>query len=319
MSSGFQRPPTPGFGRVPRARRILMLGVLVVLLAAGGGGYLFFTKYLLTFDTPSASIDDPVSGIDAEIDQKDWLVIQRRQLLRTGLHKLDQQAELIWENIDQLQKEIDAYESQFDELKLSEEGKRLIEDKWAVRYFVDKWGEALPHDKVAKHCQVRLNELMFTVRLALAKTKPEKKKAAYEISPETQKEVDFIEWEVNEAKKRYASHQELLTALERKVAAGEPVTPETLQDAIDAMRDEMTLSEFGHPSMKKREGTDAPEQNRSQGDEPDGAKQESGADDPSSLLHDVQRNRSGVGEDFTDTTLGRDAVRDRNEPPRPRR
>ena len=322
MSSGYQRPPTPGFARVPRARRILMLGGLVVLLAAGGGGYLLLTQLALRFGTPTDSTEGTDAGIDdidGEIDQKDWLVIQRRQFLRTGLLELDQQGERIWENIDQLQKEIDAYQCEFSELQASEESKRLINDEWAVRYFVDKWGEALAHDKVAKHCQMQLNELMFTVKRVLAKTKPDTKRAAYEISPETQKKVDEIEWKVNDAKEQYTLHRGALRGLARKAAAGEAVTPETFQEAIDAMRSEIALKRLGYPSANRRQGTDAPDHNRSEGNESDEAKQESRADDPSSLLHDVQRNRSGVGEDFTDTTLGRDAVRDRNEPPRPRR
>ena len=81
-----------------------MWGVLVVLL---GGRRAEDTcssrttccKWIRPLIPRTISTISSTSAI-AEIDQKDWLVIQRRQLLRTGLHKLDQQAELIWENID---------------------------------------------------------------------------------------------------------------------------------------------------------------------------------------------------------------------------
>ena len=319
MNSSFQRPPTPGFGKAPRSRRILVWSVLAVFLAAASGGYIFFTNYLLQVDTatdPADDIDDIVDVSNPDIDQSDWLVIQRRQLLRTGLHKLDQQAELIWENIDQLQQEIEAYETQFEELQLSEEGQRLINDEWAVRYFVDKWGEALPHDKVAKHCQVRLNELMFTVKLALDKTKPPKKKAAYEISQETQREVDLIEFEVNEAKKQYSSHRNLLRALAAKMPAGEAVSPKTLKDAVEAMRNQMTLEGWRHPSASQPRGQNESRSGRSVEKDSVNTVREPAPSDPSSLLDDVRRSRSSVGREFTDTTLGRDAVRDRDEPPR---
>ena len=64
-------------------------------------------------------------AITASEPEDPWLEFHGRQLVRTGMLKLDQQAEIIWDDIQVLQKEIDAYQKQYSELKVSEEGKRL--------------------------------------------------------------------------------------------------------------------------------------------------------------------------------------------------
>jgi hypothetical protein len=291
---------------------------MAVFLAAGSGGYIFGTKYFMQMDTAADPADESLEQGKYAADEEGYLEGQDRDLLRTGLRELDQRAELIWDNIAQLQKEIDSYETMLSELKLSEEGKRLITDKWAVRYFVDQWGEPLPSHKVARHCRVKLNDLMFTVRRALSKTKPAIRKGAYPLSPETKRKVAQIEFEVNDAKKQYASHRDLISALAAKLPEGEIASPQTLEDAIEVMRNQMTLEHWRYPAATPPGGNATPSRVRSTDQRLTEPASASDPNDPASLLNDVRRSRSSVGREYVDTTLGRDAVRDRDEPPRPR-
>jgi hypothetical protein len=311
MESTSQHPPVPGVGKAPKPRRILAIGFVAILFAATLGAFIFAIMLVQRFDGEPSSAADDAFDIDKEIDQKDWLIIQRRQLLRCYIQELDQQAESIWKDIDALQSEIDAYQKQFKELEVSEEGRRLIKDKWAVRYFVDKWGEPLPDETVAKHCRVRLNVLMFTVRRSL-----KKEGAAYTISPETQRKVNMIEFHVSEAKKKYIRHRRLLSALAASVAPGGPVTPGTLKEAVEKMRSEFTLEDWGHPSAQPQPGAKGSTRVQSKDDSPTQKEQEPESLDSSTLLHDVESSQSGVRSNSGDTTLSRDAVRVRDEPRR---
>jgi hypothetical protein len=311
MENESQRPPVPGMGRVPNIRRVLVISLMAILLAAVLGTYAFWTRFLQNFD------DGPTArGQSVGRRQSDkWDVKQHIDLQRSGLHELDQKAELIWKNIDALEREIDAYQRRYNSLEEDEEGRRLMEDKWFVRYFVDKLGEPLPHEEVARHCRVRLNELMFTVKEALAKTEPTMKKGAYEILPEIERKVELIKFEVTDAKKKYTTHRLFLDERAASVAEGGPVTPKNMKQAAELMRREAARKHFEEPW-----GDNQPDstESDSQREEPMQPKAEPRRLDSSTLLDDVNRSESGVPDHFIDTTLGRDTVRDRDEPPRRR-
>ena len=302
MDNASRGPDAPGYGKVPRVRRIVAVAVLAILVACISGAFLLATRYLQKWG----------DGSSPKRKEDPWLALQDQQLLRTGLHKLDQKAELIWENIDALQKEIDAYQRLFSDLEVSEEGRRLMKDEWVVRYFVDKWGEPLPHEKVAKHCRVRLNELMFTVKEALAKTEPVMEKGACQISRATDDEVELIKFDVNEAKKEYTRHRLALEGLASGVTQGYPVTPKNLREAAEQLRRQAALRRLNHPSTKKQPSSKKSSGTEAEGDDPEPDQHKPAADDPPSLLHEVERQESGVRENFSDTTQGRDTVRDRD-------
>ena len=302
MDNASQGPASPAYGKVPRMRRILAVAVVAILAACVVGTFFFAIQYLRKWG----------DGSSPKRKENPWLALQDQQLLRTGLLELDQRAELIWENIDALQIEIDAYQRVYSDLEVSEKGWRLKEDKWVVRYFVDKWGEPLPHEKVAKHCRVRLNELMFTVKEALAKTEPVMEKGAYQISPDMKKKVGQIESEVDETKKEYTAHRLALEGLASGVTQGHPVTPKNLREAAKQERRQAALRRLNHPSTKKQPSSEKSSGTEAVGDDPEPDQHKPAAGEPSSLLHEVERQESGVRENFGDTTQGRDTVRDRD-------
>jgi hypothetical protein len=283
---------------------------MAILAAAALGTYAFWTRFLQKFDgSPSRTAHSNERHGDK------WLALQDQQLLRTGLRELDQRAELIWKDIDALEREIDAYQRRYNNLEVNEEGRRLMEKDWVVRYFVDKLGEPLPHEEVARHCRVRLNELMFTVKEALAKKEPAMKKGAYEILPEIERKVELIKFEVNDANKKYTTHRLFLDGLAEEAGVGRPVPPKNMRAAADKMRKEAAVKRirdtwFGNQpdsiesdSRQKEQMQPEPEPTRL---------------DSSTLLDDVDNGQSGVPDHFIDTTLSRDSVRDRDEPPRRR-
>jgi hypothetical protein len=235
--------------------------------------------------------------------------------LRTGMVKLDNEAEDVWDDIQVLQEEIDAYEKKFNELKVSETGKRLIEDEWAVRYFADKWGERLPRQKVAKHCSVLLNELMYAVREALKQTEPARARPAFEISEETWDELEEIEYKVGSAKKDYTRHRRLLNALEASVAEGRPVMPETLDDAAQHLLQKIIEEEFRGRSIKPAGATEQDGRESTGESSIDSIGRESTKLDATDVFN-AGRIRPEEQSDLPGRTLGRDTVNDRREPPR---
>jgi len=310
MVNESQGPPVPGMGRAPKFRRVLVISLMAILLAAALGTYAFWTRFLQKFDgSPSRTAQSDERRGDK------WPALQDQQLQRTGLHELDQKAELIWKNIDALERESDAYQRRYKSLEVNEEGRRLMEKDWVVRYFVDKLGEPLPHEEVARHCRVRLNELMFTVTEALAKTEPTMKKGAYEISPETKRQVELIKFEVETAKEQYTTHRLFLDGLAEEAAIGGPIPPKNLKEAADKMRKKAAVKRIRDPWVGNRPD---PTESDSQREERMRPEPESTRLDSSTLLDDVNRSQSGVPDHFIDTTLGRDTVRDREEPPRRR-
>jgi len=313
MENESQRPPVPGMGRVPNIRRVLVISLMAILLAAALGTYAFWTRFLQSFDGGKASQADIEFDIEGDFNQQEWERIQRRQFIRCGLHELDNRGELIWDDIEALQNEIDAYQKRFNDLMKSEKGKRLMEDEWVIRYAIDKWGEPLEHDRIAKHCRVRLNTLMYTVERALRK-----KKDAYEVSPETEQKVTKIEFEVRDALKEYTRHRILLDWLTECVAQGQlAVAPRTLEDVATAELRMRIAREFGHPLAQEASNSAESKRENVSGGGPEHVEKPTTLDS-STLLDDVDRSQSGVPDHFTDTTLGRDTVRDRDEPPRRR-
>jgi hypothetical protein len=306
MDSTSQHPPVPGLGKAPKIRRILVISVIAVLVAAILGAFVFVTAVLNMFD----------GNTSPRRETNKWSELQDQQLLRTGLRKLDQRAELIWENIDALQKEIDVYEQRFNNLEVNDEGRRLMKDKWVLRYFKDRWGEPLPQDRIAKHCRVRLNELMLTVQEALAETEPMMEMGSYEISADTKREVERIEFDVSWAIEEYTAHRLLLGGLSAKGAKEGPTPPKNLKEAVKKQRQQDALKRFHYPQAK--EPSDSKESTRKlpTNNKPIRPEHEPTALDSSSLLHDVERNQSGVDDHFGDITLGRDAVPVRDEPRR---
>ena len=302
MDNASQGPASPAYGKVPRFRRTVAVGVVAILAACVAGTFLFAARYLQKWGDESSP----------KRKEAPWLALQDQQLLRTGLLEFDQRAESIWENIEVLQKEIDAYQRLYNDLEVSEEGRRLMKDEWVVRYFDDKWGEPLPHERVAKRCRVRLNELMFTVKEALAKTEPVRKKGAYPISPATEEKVERIEFEVNDAKEEYTAHRLALEGLGSGVTPGHPVAPKNLREAAEQLRRQAALRRLNHPSTKKQPSSKKSSGTEAEGDDPEPDQHKPAADDPPSLLHEVERQESGVRENFGDTTQARDTVRDRD-------
>ena len=309
MASGSRRAATPGIGRAPRAKRVLVWGALALSTAALYGVYVYLGQVLRIVEREAITSSEP---------EDPWVEFHKGQLTRTGMLKLDQKAELVWDDIQVLQKEIDAYQKQYSELKVSEEGKRLIEDEWTVRYFADKWGERLPRQKVARHCGERLNELMLAVREALRETAPARERPAFVISAETKRELELIEFEVDTAREVYTRHRLLLDALEASVAEGRPVVPKNLDDASQQLLHEIIKREFrGRSGDKQSDAAEHPDKSADKSSEAS-AEQESATLDTSSLHRDVRRSQVGTGEGSPNAMLGRDTVRDRDEPPRRR-
>jgi hypothetical protein len=284
---------------------------MAILLAAVLGTYAFWTRFLQNFDGEPTARGQSVGRRQSDT----WDVKQHIDLQRSGLHELDQKAELIWKNIDALEREIDAYQRQYNSLEVNEEGRRLMEKDWVVRYFVDKLGEPLPHEEVARHCRVRLNELMFTVKEALAKTEPTMKKGAYEILPEIERKVELIKFEVNDAKKKYTTHRLFLDGLADEAGVGRPVPPKNMKEAAVKMRREAARKHFEEPWVDNQPESTESDSRRIEQMQPE---REPTRLDSSTLLDDVNNSQSGVPDHFIDTTLSRDSVRDRDEPPRRR-
>ena len=281
MESSSRRSAVPALGKAPRLKMIVIWSTVVLALVAFGGAAVFVSVVLTKFD----------SGGQAADDAEPWSDSQRRQLIRSGLHKLDQRGKRIWKDINVLQEEIDAYQRQFNALEVNEVGKRLTKDKWVVRYFIDKWGEPLPPPRVAEECRVRLNELMLTVKEALAITEPKMKRPAYEIPPEMEQEVKSIEFEVRNAKDEYTRHRLALDGLVRMVVEGRPMTEQTLREVADGLRAKEALREMGHSSAEKQqlpeESSGAPATKRTS--EP--AESESSSGEQSRLYHEVQESQ----------------------------
>ncbi|MHB8954586.1 MAG: hypothetical protein ACYC4U_16565 [Pirellulaceae bacterium] len=313
MSNAPHRPPVPGWGQSP-VKKVLVGTVLVIFLIACGCLYLFLAQVFAKVGV-SESSTPPRFQLGDTLDQGEWLELQQRQLLRTGLIKLDQRAEMIWEDLGTLQGEIDAYQKQFHELKVSEETKQLIEDEWVVRYFAGRTGEQLPREKVARYLRERLNELMFTAREALGEKTPPRKKAAYDISPETVQELELIEFEVSRAKEDYTRHRYLLDALAARVGDPRASVPSNLDQASQILLQRIIEQEFrGRPLDNSSQAGDRHDESSVKPP----VERDSVGVDPASLQRDFRRSRAREGDDVSGTSLGRDTVRDRGEPPRSR-
>jgi hypothetical protein len=254
-------------------------------------------------------------------------------MTRHDMRAVAQWAELIRKRIRELEKEVAAYQEQYRELEVGEEGRKLIDDTWVVQYFVNRHGEPLPHEEVGRFCRERLDELLFTLRKALAEDASEEERAAFEVPEGTIKRLKLIEFEVNEANRLYKYHRDLLTALVEELVPGEPVTPQTLRDAARRVKNKLTLEGWGHPDMRRRGSSDEDEKQPS-GDDSDAIESDEGnhsykqlddrdsaplaadGDTAAALLRDVRRAEQATGTGFAGRTLGRDTVRDRDEPPR---
>jgi hypothetical protein len=229
-----------------------------------------------------------------------------------------------------------AYQKQYLELEIGEQGRRLIDDSWVVRYFTDYRGEPPPREEVARHCRERLDELLFALGEALAENTSPREKAAFEVPKSTTDRLERIKFTVSQAKKDYASHRGLVKAIAGKLVPGEPLTPETLQEAVRAMKYDMSLKDWGHPSAREHgnsneNGPPASVNDsgafESEGD--NGSSEQPSGDGSASvplddgtasmeLLKDERRAEAATGSGFAGQTLGRDTVRDRDEPPRQR-
>jgi len=330
MVGGSRRVQVPGLGRAPRMKwlwvALLFSGVVFVCAL-----FALVTYGLWYFESSMTSAGQAGGNGRNPLDDSNEVSI-----IRHDMRAVAQWAELIRKKIGELEKEIAAYQKQYWELEVGEEGRKLIDDTWVVQYFVNQHGEPLPHEEVGRFCRERLDELLFTLRKALAEDTSEEKRAAFEVPEATMKRLKLIEFEVNEANKMYAYHRGLLTALVEELVPGEPVTPQTLRDAARRMKNKMHLKGWGHSDSRRRGSSDADDEQPS-GDDSDAIKPEednrpsqrpgsrdsssSAADDSdtaAALLRDVRRAEPATGTGFAGRTLGRDTVRDGDEPERQR-
>jgi hypothetical protein len=302
-----------------------------MLVAVAFSTWLFISRALSIFDSSPA----PAAPVDI-LGQKPWLDSNYGSEVRHDMLVVAQRARLLRKNITNLEGEIEAYQKQYRDLEVGEKGRKLIDDTWVVRYFVDRRGEPLPHEEVARFCRERLDALLFTLGKALAENTSAEKMAAFEVPESTTDRLKMIEFEVNDANRMYKHHRGLLTALAEKLAAGAQMTAQTLQEAADAMKNDINLKRWGHPSMRGREIPHEPGQQQSGDDssavepdddnhlseqpgERDSASSAAGDSDAAAELYrDVRRAEQATGSGFAGRTLGRDTVRDRDEPERQR-
>ena len=238
--------------------------------------------------------EKPIEDDDGEFKQKKYVKGEALGLIRSGLQEIDQKAQEIWDNIGEFENEARQWHAKLQELLISEQGKRLRNDNWVVRYFWEQRGDKLPRIETAENCRDNLNTLMLNVREAL-----EDPQAGYVPSQLFLDEVDLIKDKIADGQRRYNSHGRLLDALVGVTEPGGPKPTETLQDAVDQYDWKEILQDFGHPDYVEQGS-------RVRG----GASSSAEGNVPDSLdeVYEQGAGRSSVGRDFGRTTTIQDAV-----------
>ena len=203
---------------------------LALILAVAGGGYLLVVQSRQTDDNSESSGSNGGSEkekeAENEIDQQGRFKQQHQQLLRADLRKLVEEANLIRQDIDSLEKNIDAYEQRFEDLSEPGVAKRLIENEWAVRYIADRHGEVLPPRAVVRNLRTKFDELTLSAERTLLKPNE-----AYAISKETRQAIHSIRFEVNVATEQYGRHLRLLDGLMESASEEQNGKPEVDEGA----------------------------------------------------------------------------------------
>jgi hypothetical protein len=226
----FRRPL--GMGLVLSGLALLMVVLVMQLRNAGSGvktdGY---------FDSAETT------PVKKEFRAHRFERLERRQVQRYGLQKIDQQSVRIWQDIGIFESEATAWRQKFQDLLTSETGKKLKDDAWVVRYFWDQWNGRLPNPGTAGEYRDNLNTLMVSIKECL-----KKETTAYTPSQTLRDEIDLIETQVKEARDSYNRHRRLLDALTGMIAADIPFDQETLKDRVEQLDQEMILEDFGYLS-----------------------------------------------------------------------
>lgn len=292
----------PLFGVLPRsALRWIGLGLVLAILVCG---MVVIVLWLQGFGTGSAlDVQVAQETVKKEFGQHRLEKLERRQLMRCGLQEIDQQARRIWNNIEIYETEAVQWKAAFAELMVSEQGKRVGDDPWAVRYFWDQWGNRLPNASEAQDHRNNLNTLMLSVHEAL-----KKEGTAYQPSPELLDRIALIETQVDEGRASYSRHRRLLDALIGMVEEEKPVDQKTLKDRVEDLDKQMVLEDFAHPSSSGNlPASDARPAVPSGQDQ---TKSSAAADDDSlDALYDQATRKSDATGDFGRTTLIRDSVK----------
>jgi len=232
-------PAARSHGVRKHGRVSIIVVMLVAVLAAGAAYLLVMRPWQANAQSDSQSAE--VSEVNGRDDRGDLFGQQQQQLKRMQLHEVIWLGEKISQDIDALQSEIDAYQKGFKELMASGVGERLLEDEWAVRYLRDQWGERLPHEKVAKQCRMQLNVLLLPLQDTVAK--PD---GAFDVSPETVREIERVRMEVAEAKRLYTRHRQLVEALTNEGSEEAIKSSGNVDDLPPVMHDALNSKEFGN-------------------------------------------------------------------------
>jgi hypothetical protein len=239
----------PLFGVLPRAAlRWLGLGLVLAILIAGMLVIVIWLGWVGTESSPGTAEQAAADRIHKEFGQQRFAKLERRQLLRCGLHDVDQQATRIWQDIDVFETEANQWHKKFEELLTSKTGQRLGNDPWVVRYFWDQWDKRLVDVSEADNYRVKLNTLILSVREAL-----KSEDTAYKPSQTLLDRIDLLNTRVKESRTSYNRHRRLLDALVAMLEGDKPVDQMTLKDRVEQLDHEMILEESGHPAFTDRE------------------------------------------------------------------
>ena len=237
-----------------KAGAIVFVSLALIPAAAGGGGYLWVSHFRQTDgSSESSGRKGGAAGKEKEIDQKDWLEEQERQLQRAGLHELVEQAKLIRQDIDSLQKDIDAYEQRFEDLRAPDTAKRLIKNERAVRYVVDRHGDVLPSKTVARTLRAKLDELTFSAGQALSKPNE-----AFAVSEEVRQAIDLLRFEVDHARGEYIRHRLLVETLIEGATEEQDGDPGIRENTTPMTSDRSVLDKLLERPSRKKQDADPP-------------------------------------------------------------
>jgi hypothetical protein len=270
--------PVSRSGGVRKARWVLAVGAAFVVASAAMGVYVVVARPWEADTSSSAEIPDGSEVDVANVGEDSFVRLQQRHFLWGQLDEVVKRADQISEDIDALQSEIDAYEKAYDELQVSEAGKRLVENELAMQYFSDEWGDQLPHKTVAKHFRARLDELMLPIREAVST-----REGAFQVARETRQSIELIEFEVAEGKREYSRHRQLLEAMLKLVSED---SNEAVEDALSTTVRQILLKEWGEGSTEVRTG-----------DEPSEAEGDRSASGLADSIRESERNSRRTDED----------------------
>lgn len=237
-----QLPPMWGFLSWRVVRWITFLGAFAVFV----GTFVVLVGWLQGYRVSDANLEPtPEPGpltIPDEPPPNPYPRRDDRQAIRGDLEGIDYEAGLVLNDIDEFEKEALAWRESYEELLVSDTGKKLKSDDWVIRYFLENRDNEPREFLAADHFRRQVDTRMAAVRQALADPNGE-----FERKEKSIRGFESIAERVAKAREAYKLHRELLDALAGKADSDDEYVPRNLKEAVDRLGWEQILADFGHP------------------------------------------------------------------------